>query len=78
VSLALPASLTAGQEVARLAAGMMTIGYGCAFLLPLVGGALFDATGAPLTALSPIAAAGGGAVVAGTIGVHARSQEGLG
>ena len=46
VSLALPAALASGPEVARLAAGMMTIGYGCAFLFPLAGGVLLDSTGA--------------------------------
>jgi CP family cyanate transporter-like MFS transporter len=73
VSLALPAALATGPEVARLAAGMMTIGYGCAFLLPSLGGALLDATGAPWTGLSPVVAAGVGAVVAGSIGAHARA-----
>lgn len=70
LSLALPAALATGQGVARLAAGMMTIGYGSAFLLPLMGGALFDATAAPWTALTPVAAAGLGAVVVGWTGAH--------
>jgi CP family cyanate transporter-like MFS transporter len=72
VSLALPAALASGQDVARLAAGMMTIGYGCAFLLPLAGGALLDSTGAPWTALSPVVAAGLTATVAGGIAAHTR------
>jgi CP family cyanate transporter-like MFS transporter len=72
VSLTLPAALASGPEVARLAAGMMTIGYGCAFLLPLAGGALLDSTGAPWTALSPVVAAGLCATVAGGISAHTR------
>jgi CP family cyanate transporter-like MFS transporter len=72
VSLALPAALASGPEVARLAAGMMTIGYGCAFLLPLAGGALLDSTGAPWTALSPVVAAGLAATVAGGVAAHTR------
>ena len=72
VSLALPAALASGPEVARLAAGMLTIGYGCAFLLPLAGGALLDMTGAPWTALTPVVAAGLGATVAGGVAAHTR------
>jgi MFS transporter, CP family, cyanate transporter len=75
VSLALPAALASGKDVARLAAGMMTIGYGCAFLLPLVGGALLDSTGAPWTALSPVVAAGLSATVAGGIAAHTRQLK---
>jgi MFS transporter, CP family, cyanate transporter len=72
VSLALPAALASGQDVARLAAGMMTIGYGCAFILPLAGGALLDSTGTPWTALSPVVVAGLSATVAGGIAAHTR------
>jgi CP family cyanate transporter-like MFS transporter len=75
VSLALPAALASGPEVARLAAGMMTIGYGCAFLLPLAGGALLDSTGVPWTALMPVVAAGLGATVAGGVAAHARDLD---
>ena len=72
VSLALPAALASGPEVARLAAGMMTIGYGCAFLFPLAGGVLLDSTGAPWTALTPVVAAGLGATVVGGVAAHTR------
>jgi MFS transporter, CP family, cyanate transporter len=75
VSLALPAALASGPEVARLAAGMMTIGYGCAFLLPLAGGALLDSTGASWTALTPVVAAGLGAIVAGGVAAHTRELD---
>jgi CP family cyanate transporter-like MFS transporter len=75
VSLALPAALASGPEVARLAAGMMTIGYGCAFLFPLAGGALLDSTGAPWTALTPVVAAGLGATIVGGVAAHTRDLD---
>ena len=75
VSLALPAALASGPEVARLAAGMLTIGYGCAFLLPLAGGALLDSTGAPWTALTPVVVAGLGAMVVGGVAAHTRELD---
>jgi CP family cyanate transporter-like MFS transporter len=65
VSLALPALLARGREVARLSAGMFTIGYALAFLIPLAGGALWDATGSAWTALAPVIMAGLGAIVVG-------------
>lgn len=65
LSLALPAVLEQGPEVARLSAGMLTIGYGLAFALPLVGGALWDATGSALMGFLPPIAAGAGALALG-------------
>ena len=65
LSLAVPALLERGPEVARLSAGMLTIGYGIAFALPLVGGALWDATGSAWAGFAPPIAAGLGAIVIG-------------
>lgn len=72
VSLALPAALAHGREAARLSAGMFTIGYAFAFLAPLAGGALWDATRSPWIALAPVLAAGLGAITVGSVGAHVR------
>jgi len=50
LTLALPPLLAAPDDVPRLAAGMFTIGYGMSCLIPLLGGALWDATGVPASA----------------------------
>lgn len=51
--LALPPLLAATQDVHRLSAGMFTIGYPTAFLIPLCAGAIWDATGIPATGFLP-------------------------
>lgn len=43
------------SDVHRISAGMFTIGYGLAFLVPLAGGAAWDRTGVAAVALAPIA-----------------------
>jgi MFS transporter, CP family, cyanate transporter len=53
--LALPPVLSAPGDVHRLAAGMFTISYSTAVLVPAVSGALWDATGVPATAFAPMA-----------------------
>lgn len=58
LSFAVPALSAAPGDVARLSAGMYTIGYTSAFLASLAAGALWDATHAAYTAFLPIAAAG--------------------
>jgi CP family cyanate transporter-like MFS transporter len=45
LSLALPAMWAPPQEVASLSAGMFSVGYTLAFVLPVVGGAVADALG---------------------------------
>jgi CP family cyanate transporter-like MFS transporter len=45
LSLALPAMWAPPQEVASLSAGMFSVGYTLAFVLPVVGGAVADAVG---------------------------------
>lgn len=42
-------------DVHRISAGMFTIGYGMAFLVPLIGGAAWDRTGVSAVALAPVA-----------------------
>jgi len=56
LSLALPALLAGGDEVHHVAAGMFTIGYVAAFVLPFLGGLAWDATGLPRAAFLPAAA----------------------
>jgi CP family cyanate transporter-like MFS transporter len=53
LTLALPPLLAPAGDVHRLSAGMMTISYGLAFLVPLLGGAIWDATAITATAFLP-------------------------
>jgi CP family cyanate transporter-like MFS transporter len=56
--LALPPLLAGPEDVHRLSAAMFTITYACAFVASLVGGAVWDATGIPVTTFAPVALAG--------------------
>jgi CP family cyanate transporter-like MFS transporter len=58
LSFAVPALSVPPADVARLSAGMFTIGYTGAFLASLAAGALWDATRAAYAALLPIVVAG--------------------
>jgi MFS transporter, CP family, cyanate transporter len=62
LSLALPPQLAPPDDVHRLAAGMFAIGYTLSCAIPPLGGALWDATGIPETAL--VASAASAAIVA--------------
>jgi CP family cyanate transporter-like MFS transporter len=53
-TLALPPLLSAPGDVHRTAAGMFTISYTCAVVIPTVSGALWDLTGHPWTAFVPL------------------------
>ena len=53
-TLALPPLLAAPADVARTAAGMFTISYTTAIIVPTVSGALWDYTGRPWTAFVPL------------------------
>jgi CP family cyanate transporter-like MFS transporter len=58
VCLALPPRLAAVADVHRLSAGMFAIGYTLSCLVPVIGGAIWDATGHPAAAfLAPGGAA---------------------
>ena len=61
VTLALPPQIAAAGDVHRLSAGMFAIGYSLSCVVPLLGGALWDATGMPAAAF--LAAAGAIAIV---------------
>jgi MFS transporter, CP family, cyanate transporter len=52
--LALPPLLVAPGDVPRTAAGMLTISYTCAIIIPTICGALWDATGKPWTVFLPL------------------------
>jgi CP family cyanate transporter-like MFS transporter len=47
LTLALPPLISEPDDVHRLSAAMIFIGYLMAFFAPIVGGALWDATGSP-------------------------------
>jgi CP family cyanate transporter-like MFS transporter len=53
LTLALPPLLAAPEDVHRLSAGMLAIGYTLTFVVPFVGGAIWDITGWPATAFLP-------------------------
>lgn len=53
--LALPPTLSAPNDVHRTAAGMFTISYGLAVIVPVICGALWDLSGAAWAAFVPLA-----------------------
>jgi len=55
LNLAFPPLLARdADEVHRISAGMFTIGYGLTFVMPLIGGAVWDRTGIAWLSLAPI------------------------
>jgi MFS transporter, CP family, cyanate transporter len=52
-TLALPPLLCAPGDVPRTAAGMFTVSYTCAIVIPTISGALWDVTGKPWTTFIP-------------------------
>lgn len=52
--LALPPLLAAPADLPRTAAGMFTVSYATAIVVPTVSGALWDATGTPRTVFIPL------------------------
>jgi CP family cyanate transporter-like MFS transporter len=72
--LALPPLLSEPEDVPRMAAGMFTISYSCAVIVPIVSGLVWDATGVPATGFVPIAVAALLIIVfAPTLRLHGRS-----
>jgi len=53
--LALPPLLSPADDIHRMTAGMFTISYSCAVIVPVISGLLWDATGIAATAFVPIA-----------------------
>lgn len=56
LALALPPLLAAPDDVHRLSAGMFTISYACAVVVPIAGGMVWDASGIGAAAFAPGAA----------------------
>jgi len=54
--LALPPLLSRQEDVPRMAAGMFTISYSCAVVVPIVSGVAWDLTGLPAAAFVPLGA----------------------
>ena len=54
--LALPPLIAPAEDVHRVTAGMFTISYSCAVIVPIVSGVLWDLTGWTLAPFIPIAA----------------------
>lgn len=57
VTLTLPPRVAAAGDVHRMSAAIFTIQYGTAFVLPLIAGALWDASGVAVLAFAPGVAA---------------------
>jgi MFS transporter, CP family, cyanate transporter len=70
---ALPAILSAHGAVHRISAGMFTVSYGFAVIVPIICGALWDITGRPWTAFVPMALC---AVMLGTLGIMLSLRAG--
>jgi len=73
-TLALPALLAAPGDVPRIAAGMFTVSYTCAIIIPTICGALWDATGKPWTAFVPLCVCAMTLAVLGAIVSRFRPQ----
>jgi MFS transporter, CP family, cyanate transporter len=71
-TLALPALLVPPADVPRTAAGMFTISYTCAIVIPTVCGALWDITGKPWTAFVPLCLCCVGLTIFGSIAARYR------
>src|SRR6516225_3546236 len=65
--LALPPFLSLPADVPRTAAGMFTISYTCAIIIPAICGALWDLTGQPWTAFVPLCLCAVALAVLGTV-----------
>jgi len=71
-TLALPALLVAPADVPRTAAGMFTISYTCAIIIPTICGALWDVTAKPWTAFVPLCLCAVGLTIIGAITARHR------
>jgi len=54
LTLAMPPLMAKPEDVHRLSAAMMLVSYILAFLVPIIGGAVWDATHAPASAFVPL------------------------
>jgi CP family cyanate transporter-like MFS transporter len=65
--LALPPVLSSAADLARTTAGMFTVSYTMAIVVPTISGALWDMTGKPWTAFLPLCVCAVGLTVLGVI-----------
>ena len=72
--LALPPFLSLPADLPRTAAGMFTISYTCAIIVPTICGALWDLTGKPWTAFVPLCLCAVALTVLGTIATKNSSR----
>lgn len=75
--LALPAFLSAPGDVPRTAAGMFTVAYTCAIVIPTICGALWDLTNKPWAAFVPLCICAVGLAVLGTIAARFRPADAM-
>ena len=61
--LSLPPILSAADDVARTAAGLLAIGYGCGVIVPVFCGIAWDLSGKPAMAFLPLGIYGAGLAV---------------
>ena len=61
--LSVPPLVCAVEDVARTTAGMFVIGYSCSVVVPIIGGAIWDATNSPYPVFILIALSGIGSIV---------------
>jgi CP family cyanate transporter-like MFS transporter len=74
IALALPPLLAAPDDVHRVTAAMFTISYGCAVIVPVISGLLWDASGIPAAAFAPIALCGIGLMALAPAIAHVKSS----
>jgi CP family cyanate transporter-like MFS transporter len=73
--LALPPALSAPDEVHLTAAGMLTVAYAVALVVPIICGALWDATGIAQIAFVPIGFCSLALIVFGVIATRLRAPR---
>ncbi|HTW73137.1 MAG TPA: hypothetical protein VME47_24890, partial [Acetobacteraceae bacterium] len=72
LALASPPVLARQEDVHRMAAGMLALGYTITFIVPYIGGAVWDATHLTEAALLPGVA---GALLVGFVGATFRLER---
>lgn len=72
--LALPPALSTPADLPRTVAGMFTVSYAGAIVIPTISGALWDATGRPWTAFVPLCICAVTLTVLGTIAARYRPR----
>jgi CP family cyanate transporter-like MFS transporter len=73
--MALPPLLSAPDEAHLTAAGMFTIAYACAVVVPIISGALWDISGIAQLAFAPIALCTIALIVFGVIATRLRPAD---